>query len=222
MANVLCIATHPDDETLGCGGTLLKHKAERDDIYWLIMTVMQTKYGWKKDVVCRREKEIADVEKKYRFSKVYRLGFPTMRLDTIPMAELVSSVAEVINGIRPAVVYLPYSSDVHTDHRITFQAGYSCIKSFRFPFVRGVSMYETISETEFAPALPGSVFTPNLFVNVTDYLSRKIEIMKIYKSEIMAAPYPRSIEAIKALAKFRGSRIGKKYAEAFMMIYQQR
>ena len=82
-------------------------------------------------------------------------------------------------------------------------------------------MYETLSETEFAPPFADGAFAPNTFVDITKYFKDKIGIMKIYTSEVMAAPYPRSIETIEALAALRGSRIGKKYAEAFTLIYEQ-
>jgi len=82
-------------------------------------------------------------------------------------------------------------------------------------------MYETLSETEFAPALVENAFIPNTFVDITDYIDTKIEIMKIYETEIMPDPLPRSAHAIKGLAAFRGSRIGVKYAEAFMCIFQR-
>ena len=79
-------------------------------------------------------------------------------------------------------------------------------------------MYETLSETEFAPALPENVFIPNVFVDITNYFEKKLEIFKIYKSEVTKEPLPRSLEVIEAFDKCRGSRIGKKYAEAFVLL----
>tara|TARA_Y100000294_G_C8307744_1_gene237395 strand:- start:263 stop:514 length:252 start_codon:yes stop_codon:yes gene_type:complete len=82
-------------------------------------------------------------------------------------------------------------------------------------------MYETLSETEFAPPLPGNVFQPNIFVDVTDFFEKKCEIMQLYKSELMDDPFPRSLTVIEALARYRGSRVGVKYAEAYMLLYEQ-
>ena len=113
-------------------------------------------------------------------------------------------------------------SDVHSDHRIAFQAIYSCTKSFRKPFIERILMYETLSETEFVPALSENVFIPNVFVDISNYMDKKLEIMQIYKSEIMEGNLPRSLNAIKMLAAFRGSRIGTDYAEAFMLLFEKK
>ena len=142
-----------------------------------------------------------------------------MRLDTIIFYDLIEKIGVAINNIKPDTLYLPNRSDIHTDHKITFQAVYSCTKQFRYPFIKRVLMYETLSETEFSPALAENAFLPNTFVDITDYIDKKIEIMKLYDTEIMPDPLPRSVHAIKGLAAFRGSRIGVIYAEAFQSLF---
>jgi len=220
MSNVLVVAVHPDDETLGCGATLLKHRAQKDKIYWLILTEMRDKDGWDKKKMAARRGEIEKAAKAYEFVQTFQLGFPTTRLDTIPMSELVHAIGEVVKKVQPQVMYLPNRSDIHSDHQIAFQAAVSCTKNFRFPSVKRVLMYETPSETDFAPALPENAFIPNVFVDVTPYLEKKLKIMSIFASEVMRPPYPRSLKVMKALAQVRGSRIGKEYAESFMLIQE--
>ncbi len=215
---VLVISPHPDDETLGCGGTILKHKDEGDEIYWLIITNVDVKDGWDNRIVEKRQKEIETVAEMYGFEKTFKLDYPTTKLDTIPIQEIIKSVSEVILEIKPEIIYLPNRSDVHTDHQITFKIAYSCTKNFRYPSIKKILMYETLSETEFAPALPESSFIPNLFVDITNYFEKKLEIFKIYDSEVMEEPFPRSLETIKALARFIGSQIGVEYAEEFMLL----
>ena len=215
---ILIISPHPDDETLGCGGTFLKHKDMGDKIYWLIITNVDVENGWDKDIVDKRQKEIETVSEMYGFEKTFKLDYPTAKLDTIPIQEIIESISKVIFEIKPEIIYLPNRSDVHTDHQIAFKAAYSCTKNFRYPFIKKILMYETLSETEFAPALPENTFIPNIFVDTTKYFEKKLEIFKIYKSELMAGPFPRSLEVIKAFDKYRGSRIGKKYAEAFVLL----
>lgn len=215
---VLVISPHPDDETLGCGGTILKHKDEGDEIYWLIITNVDVKDGWNKSIVNTRQKEIKTVAEMYGFEKTFKLDYPTAKLDMMPIQEMIKSISEVIFEIRPEIIYLPNRSDVHTDHQITFKAVYSCTKNFRSPFIKRILMYETLSETEFAPALPESTFIPNFFVDITNYFEKKLEIFKIYKSEVMEEPLPRSLDSIKALARYRGNQIGVEYAEGFMLI----
>lgn len=218
MNKVLVISAHPDDETLGCGGTILKHKKNRDEVYWMIVTNVDTKNGWDEAIVARRQQEIAKVSELYGFTKIFKLDFPTMRLDTIPMNTLITSVSKVFNAVKPEIIYLPNRSDIHTDHQIVFQASFSCTKNFRYPFINKVLMYECLSETEFTPSCGDSIFKPNMFVDITPFFEKKIEIMKVYDSEIMNDPLPRSIETIECLAKLRGSRIGKMYAEAFSIL----
>ena len=215
---ILVISTHPDDETLGCGGTILKHKNIGDKIYWLIITNINEKNGWDKKVVEERQSEIKEVSQSYGFEKVFKLDYPTTKLDIIPISEIIRSISQVISEVEPHTIYLPNRSDVHTDHQITFKAVWSCLKNFRYSFIKRILMYECLTETEFAPALLENVFVPNVFVNITEYLDKKLEIMKTYKSEVMEEPYPRSLEIIKSLAKVRGSRISKKYAEAFSIL----
>jgi len=217
---VLVTSVHPDDETLGCGGTILRHKSLGDELYWLILTNISRETGWDSSAVERREREIQAVAEAYSFEETIKLDLPTTKLDTIPMKQLIEGISGTIGRVQPDTIYCPNRSDVHTDHQIAFKAIMSCTKSFRFPFIKRILMYECLSETEFAPALPESAFLPNVFVDITEHLEKKIEIMQIYDSEMMPPHYPRSPEAIEALARFRGCRIGKEYAEAFMLLLE--
>ncbi len=218
MKKILVVAVHPDDETLMCGGTLLKHKKAGDKIYWLIVTNISEKYGFKNDVVEKRQKEISEVAKLYEFEKTFKLDFPTTKLDKIPIGEIISSISKVINEVQPHTIYMSNRTDVHTDHQIAFDAAFSCTKNFRYPFIKRILMGETISETEFAPALREKAFVPNIYVDITDFFEQKIEILKIFESEIMPNYLPRSIFTITALSNWRGSSIGKQNAESFVLL----
>ena len=218
---ILVISPHPDDETLGCGGTILKHKNMGDKVHWLIITNVDVENGWDRDIVDKRQKEIDTVAEMYGFKKTFKLNYPTAKLDIIPIQEIIKSMSGIILEIEPEIIYLPNRSDVHTDHQITFKATYSCTKNFRYPFIRKILMYETLSETEFSPSLQENSFIPNVFVDITKYFNEKLEIFKIYKSEVMEGQSPRSLKVIKAFNKYRGSRIGKKYAESFQLIFER-
>ena len=221
MKKILVIAPHPDDETLGCGGTLLKHRYSNDEIHWLILTNISEKYGWSSRRVNTRQLEIEKVAKSYKFSTVNKLDFPTTKLDTIPMSLLVEKITSVINNTKPQIIYINNYSDIHTDHQIAFKAVMSSVKSFRHSYINKLFMYETISETEYASPLQGHSFLPNVFVDITNYFEDKIRVMQEYKGELMEPPFPRSIDIIDALAKYRGSRIGVKYAEAFSLLFEK-
>jgi N-acetylglucosamine malate deacetylase 1 len=217
---VLVVSVHPDDETLGCGGTLLKHKYEGDNIYWLIITNRNSGDIWGLEKAAKRQIEIEKVAEMYSFEKVVKLDFPDARLDTVPFFELISKISSEIDIIKPHIVYVNNRSDIHSDHKVAFQAVLSSTKNFRFPYIKRVLMYECLSETEFAPALNENTFVPNVFVDVTDFMDKKTEIMSVYESELMSDYFPRSYQTIKALASYRGSRIGVRYAEAFQLLFE--
>jgi LmbE family N-acetylglucosaminyl deacetylase len=215
---VLVVSPHPDDETFGCGGTLLKHKAEKDKTHWLICTDMDPADGYTQDLIASREAAIAAVAALYDFNSVHRLGLATTRVDTYPIRDVLSKISEVVSVVQPSIIYLPFKEDPHSDHRLIFSAAYACTKSFRYPYIRRLLMMETLSESEYAPSIGGLGFTPNSFSNITEHFSRKMEILSMYQSETGDHPFPRSIENVKALATHRGATAGVAYAEAFMML----
>jgi len=211
---ILVVAVHPDDETLGCGGTLLKHKADDNKIHWLICTTLNKNDNYYQN----REQEINRVSKLYNFDSVQNLQFETTKMDQYNMNEIIEKISKVINKIKPNIIYLPFKEDVHTDHKKVFEASYSCTKSFRYPFIKKIYMMETLSETEFAPSIQKDSFVPNTFVDIAKHIDKKVKIMNIYKSEINKHPFPRANKNIKALATFRGATCGFKYAESFMLL----
>jgi len=218
MNTVLVVAPHPDDETLGCGGTLLRHVAAGDAVHWLIVTHISEEIGASTKQVATREQEIDRVAARYGMAGTTNLAFPTTRLDTIPMADLVADIGEVVQMVEPDTMYLPYRNDIHTDHAFVFDAVASCTKWFRYPSIQRVLAYETLSETDFAldPDIDG--FHPTVFVDITGHLDMKIEIMHIFESEVGTAPFPRSEAVLRALATLRGAAAGVKEAEAFMLL----
>lgn len=216
---VLTISAHPDDETLGCGGTLLKHAAQGDDIYWIIATVCHEPQ-WSADLIRRKAIEVERVAEAFGMKKFFKLGFPNARLDTVAISDLMDPIAKAIEEVRPEMIYLLNGGDIHTDHFMLFTATMSVIKPFymRKRGIRRVVCYETLSSTDAAPARVERAFVPNVFSDITPYIDRKIEIMNLYESEIHPDPMPRGDSAIRALARFRGTTIATEYAEAFTLV----
>jgi LmbE family N-acetylglucosaminyl deacetylase len=217
MSSVIVISPHPDDETLGCGGTLLKHNKNNDDLYWLIIT-RPVEENYSKNFIQKRELEIEKVKSKYKFTKTFQLNYQSAKLDKILTSDLISDIGDVFKQINPEIIYLPFRNDIHTDHKYVFDAVLSCTKSFRYPSIRKVLIYETLSETEFAPSLTSNAFQPNCFSDISSFMEEKVEIMKVYESEMGEHPFPRSERNIKALATYRGATAGVEYAEAFMIL----
>lgn len=220
VARTLVVAPHPDDEILGCGGTLLRRKAEGGALGWLIVTGIAADAGWPPERVAQRDLEIQQVASALACDEVFNLRLPAAQLDTLPMSEVVAQFAAAFKQFRPDEVLLPHRGDVHTDHRVAFDAGAACSKWFRYPSVRRVLTYETVSETEFGLD-SGAAFHPNCFVDIGDYLERKLQIMQIYQSELGRFPFPRSLEALRALAAVRGAAAGFAAAEAFQLVRER-
>ncbi len=218
MSNVIVVAVHPDDETIGCGGTLLRHKAQGDTIHWIICTEVREDDGFSKERVVSRSAEIEKVAGMYGFDSVHELGLRTVHVDEYSEGTLVGHFSRIFSEIKPDVVYLPFKSDVHSDHRHIFNAAYACTKSFRYPSIKRVLMMETASETEFAPATKEDVFLPNVFVDISAHLKKKLEILKVFESELGAHPFPRSLRNIEAIAVNRGATAGCEYAESFSLL----
>ncbi len=217
--NVLAISAHPDDETLGCGGTLLRHHAQGDTIHWAVTTQAHAP-KWPQEVIQRKAAEVAAVAKAYSMASTHKLGMPTIRLDTIPLEEVIAGLRTVIEQVRPEVVYLPHFGDVHTDHHVVFQATLSVLKAFymRTLGVRRVLSYETLSSTEAAAPQAYRAFVPNVYFDITPQMDRKIEIMSLFATECQPDPMPRGPSAIRALGRYRGATVGVEYAEACVLV----
>lgn len=216
MEKCIVVATHPDDETFGAGGYLLKKKKEGSQIFILNITNMSIEAGYTRDQINQRQSEINQMCKEYQLDGFYDLELKPAGLDRYSQSDLVSKVSEIFRKVEPTTVILPYHSDVHSDHRIAFEICYSCTKSFRFPSITKILMMETPSETDFAT--PDRAFSPNYFVDISEYLDKKIEISKIFESEISQHPFPRSELNIRSYAVIRGATSNYKFAEAFQIL----
>jgi LmbE family N-acetylglucosaminyl deacetylase len=218
----LIVAPHPDDELLGCGGTLLRRVSEGIKVAWLLMTAITKERGWSDQQIIQRTHEIQQVRQGLRIHPdyFYSLNFPAAELDQISMTKLVCEISNVFTEFEPTEVLLPHPGDVHSDHRVAFNAASACIKWFRYPSVKRAMTYETLSETEFGINPLDKLFAPNLFVDISDQLDNKLKLLSIYKSELGSHPFPRSIESVRSLALLRGSQMGTQAAEAFQILRQ--
>lgn len=215
---VLVVAVHPDDETLGCGGALQRHKDSGDEIHWLICTSIKEEDGFSLEKIKQRNDEINTVSNMYDFDSVNSLELSTMKVDQYGVKIIVDSISDILIKIQPNIIYLPFKGDVHSDHKAISSAVYSCTKSFRHPYIKKIYMMETLSETEFSLSLSGDSFIPNVFVDITNYMDKKIDILKVYEGEVGQHPFPRSEDNVRALATCRGATSGCVYAESFMLI----
>lgn len=215
---VLIVAPHADDETLGCGGTILKFIELGYQVHWLLVTGMNLKLGYSVEQMNERNKEIALVADSYNFKKVHQLNLPAACLETLSKSEIIGPISQIISSIQPEIVFTNYRNDAHSDHEIVYDAVMSATKSFRYPFIKKVLVYETMSETDFGCKPEDGGFRPNVFIDIEKYLERKLAILDMFKSEVKKFPFPRSCKALESLAHVRGVQCNARAAEAFMLI----
>lgn len=214
---VLIIAPHPDDEVLGCGGTIAKHASAGDEVYLCVVTKAYSP-EWPESEVEERKKEVLRVSEILGIKKTYFLDLPTVKLDTLPQKELNEAISQVVNEVRPEIVYVPHRGDVNRDHQLVFDSTMVATRPAHHPFIKKVLAYESLSETEWAAPFAENAFIPNVFVNISRTLETKLKAMSEYKLELKQFPHPRSLEAISALAKIRGTQANLNAAEAFVLI----
>jgi len=219
---ILVVAPHADDELLGCGGMLLRRQAEGAVVGWLLVTAMTPDGGWSLERIETRRKEIEQVRESLGVivPHLFALGLPTTRLDELSVNDLVSRFSQVFADFQPQEVLVPHPHDIHSDHRVVFDVACACTKWFRYPSVKRVLSYETLSETDFI-LKPEGIFRPTSYVDISPYMERKLAVMRCYPSELGTHPFPRSETALRALAQLRGAQAGFEYAEAFQLLRER-
>ena len=215
--NILVIATHPDDEVLGCGGAILRH-ASRGDRVDVVVVTRGAPDLYAEDQVKALRKELDSAHAILGVSAVHFLDFPAPKLDLVPAHELADALGAQILSIRPSVVYIPHRGDLHSDHRSVFGAALVAARPVGNPVVRRVLSYETLSETEWAAPVAEDAFLPSVFIDITGFLEKKQQALAAYRSQLKDFPHPRSLQAVEALARLRGSTAGVGAAEAFQLI----
>lgn len=216
---ILTVAAHPDDETLGAGGTMAWHAARGDTVWVCILTEGVTSRHDRVDQqldCARRACDALGVE------KLILVGLPDQRLDTLSLLDVIAPIEQCIEDLQADVVLTHFGGDVNEDHRLVSRATMVATRPVPGTPVKRVCSFEIPSSTDWAPPVPGSVFAPNLFVDITDTLETKLTAMRAYadtyRSEVRPYPHPRSMEALTAYAQRSGAVSGLLAAEPFMLL----
>ena len=217
LSSVLVVAAHPDDEALGCGATLARHCAEGASAAVLFLAD-----GIGSRNPANREWELAARHDAARracaelgVSDLTLMAYPDNRLDTIALLDIVQDVERAVQRCEPDIVYTHHGHDLNIDHRRVHDAVVAACRPQPGCLVRRLLFFETASSTEWRPPASMPPFAPNWFVDVSDYLPKKLAALSIYADELRPFPHPRSIEAIEYLARWRGATVGVAAAEAF-------
>ena len=218
---VLTVAAHPDDEVLGCGGTVTRLSKEGHTIYTLILgegiTSRDNIRNRKK-----RENEIIDLknygEKANEIlgvKKVFFHDFPDNRFDTVPFLDIVKVIEKIKNQTKPEVIFTHYEKDLNIDHQITYKAVITATRPLKGESVKEIYSFEISSSTEWSYPLS---FSPNLFFNISGTIDVKIKALEEYKTELREYPHPRSLEGVRFIAKCWGMQVGMEHVEAFKVV----
>jgi len=213
----LVIAPHPDDETIGAGGVIARHIVLGDEISWCVVTQGYTPQ-WSEDTLAKVPQQINAVQKHYGFKNVYRLGFPTVKLNTVPHIELCNALQNVIGEIKPDIVYTTSRNDTNLDHRIVYDCTVVATRPLPGNCVHRVLSYEIGYTNHFGAPSGTCMFQPNIFVDISKYLDKKLSAMKIYETELRPSPHPRNIDGLRILAQERGLCVGYEAAECFELV----
>lgn len=209
---ILIVGAHPDDELLGCGGTLIKHISLNHEVSICIVT---TTIGdkWSKNYKDKKIKEAIEVDKFLKIKKRYYCNLPTTELKNLTSSKLNDKIQKVIDSVNPDVIYTHFENDVNDDHKAIFNSVMVCTRPIRNKIT--LRCFETLSSTEWG----NKGFFPNYYVKLNkEQIDKKIKAFSFYASELKEYPHPRSKKGIVNLAEKRGNEICCKYSEAFKTI----
>ncbi|OFX08809.1 MAG: GlcNAc-PI de-N-acetylase [Alphaproteobacteria bacterium RIFOXYD12_FULL_60_8] len=223
MTTVLAVVAHPDDEVLGCGGTLARHAAEGADVYILILAEGATSRDVDRNAQ-KRAKEL-DVLRTAAKSAAKAIGahppnlagLPDNRMDSLCLLDVIKCVEDTMAKVAPDVIYTHHGGDLNIDHRMTHEAVLTAARPLPGSCVKAIYAFETLSSTEWS----GKDFRPTRFVDISEHMAAKNAALACYTSEMRPFPHPRSLEAVEALARLRGASSGVTAAEAFEVVRER-
>jgi LmbE family N-acetylglucosaminyl deacetylase len=216
MKNILVVGAHPDDESLGLGGTLALHSQNGDNISLIIFATGQYQRDENEKGILKRRKQCEKASRILGINNIEFYNYDDQKLESVPLTELIRHIEVAIKKFKIDVVYTHFWGDMNQDHRRIYEATLIATRPKRGNKVNTIICYETPSSTD--NTFGTNIFSPNYFVNIKKVVKTKEKAVSQYKNEIPKFPHPRSIEALKSRAKYWGSKINVEYAEAFVKI----
>jgi LmbE family N-acetylglucosaminyl deacetylase len=223
----LVIAAHPDDEVLGCGGTITRLARDGKEVHIVILAnglTSRSKFEESKspELLKQHHQRALKAGSLMGASTVQVLGFPDQKLDVMPLLEITQAIEREIELIQPDTIFTQHGGDLNQDHVITYRATLTATRPMAGGCVRRVYAYEVPSSTEWAFQRFTPHFQPSVFFDIADTLEVKIAAMQVYESEVRDFPHPRSPRALQATAHRWGSVVGLDAAEAFELVREIR
>jgi LmbE family N-acetylglucosaminyl deacetylase len=217
MKNIMVIAAHPDDEILGCGGTLYKYsKKSKINLVFLSDGETSRKNSTKKKIKNRKKCAIK-VGRLLGASNIMFGDFSDNRLDTMPRIEIIQFIEKCIKKIKPDTILTHHYNDLNIDHQVVSNSVITACRPLKSSSVNLILFFEVLSSTEWQINDSKNLFNPNWFEDITKEINFKLKLLKFYKDELRTYPHSRSIKGVNALAKYRGVSSGYKFAEGFVL-----
>lgn len=217
MKKIVVVAAHPDDEVLGCGGVIARHRRQGDQVHVIVVTRGMPEL-FAAEAVAKVRVELGRAHAVLGGASVSYLDFPAPALDTVPGYAVADAIHKVLSAVQPDIVYLPHHGDIHGDHRAASLATMVAARPNGAVSIPRLLVYETLSESEWGNPNGADAFQPTVFVDISGTLEDKLKAMACYESQLRPSPNARSLEAIRALAKYRGHTVNLHAAEAFMLV----
>lgn len=220
MEKILVVAAHPDDEVLGCGGSIARHVEEGNRVYTLILGEGVTSRYKKRELADKKElfdlkAQAGDAASVLGVKRVFFSDFPDNSFDSTPILKIIKEIEKIKEIVKPSIIYTHHYGDLNVDHRVVYNAVLTAFRPLKKEIVREIYSFEVFSSTEWAGPNKEIHFIPDTFVDISKTIEKKIKALKCYRKELRPYPHPRSIKNVKLLASKRGSEAGLKFAEAF-------
>jgi len=223
---ILILVAHPDDEVLGCGGTIAKYAEKGNKVYCLFLGRGKTSRLKNTEIIPKKikkaqtalEKEAHKAAKELGISEIFFEDFPDQQYDTVGFLKIVKAIEKIKNKIKPEIIFTHHQGDLNLDHQITFKAALTACRPLPGETIKKIYSFEVPSSTEWGSPKRKNYFKPDVFIDITKTFNKKIKALKIYKSELRDYPHPRSLKSAEVIARRWGTAVGRELVEAFELI----
>jgi len=221
MSRILIVAAHPDDEILGCGGTISKLASNGHEAFTLILGEGITSRDEKRNTKLKApaikelKRQAVQANKLIGVKEVFMNDFPDNRFDTVSFLDIVKAIEKAKKKIRPEKIFTHYESDLNIDHQITQKAVITAARPLPKESVKEILSFEILSSTEWNNP---QTFVPDTFFDITSTIEDKLAALSEYKSELRKFPHPRSLKGVRLNAENWGMKTGVRFAEVFKIV----
>jgi LmbE family N-acetylglucosaminyl deacetylase len=217
LGRTLVIAPHPDDEVLGAGGTMAKLSESGQEVFVAVVTTGKPPI-FSEESVARVRAEAKNAHDLLGVKETFWLDQPAAELSGVKNIVLNGAIGDVVQRIAPQTILVPFPGDIHVDHQLVFQSALVASRPHQATYPRTILAYETLSETNWNAPYITPPFVPNVYLDISNYLERKISAMRKFTSQLRSPPHERSVESLRSLAVMRGATVHREAAESFVLV----